>query len=74
MLTRLKKGMNSTRGNEGACPLVRSRTTSIHLTPIPWFDKKFPRVQVENDGKTGDFPARHILFQDLKKQLVDFGG
>jgi len=24
----LKKGMNSTRGNEGACPLVRSRTGS----------------------------------------------
>jgi len=28
MLTRLKRGMNSTRGNEGACPLVRSWTGS----------------------------------------------
>ena len=27
MLTRLKKGMSSTRGNEGACPLVREQET-----------------------------------------------
>jgi hypothetical protein len=28
MLTGLKRGMNSTRGNEGACPLVHSRAGS----------------------------------------------
>jgi hypothetical protein len=32
-----------------------------------YLDKKFSNVQVEGGGKTGGFPARHLIFQDVKK-------
>jgi hypothetical protein len=32
-----------------------------------YLDKKFSNVQVEGGGKTGGFPARHLLFQNVKK-------
>ncbi len=34
-------------------------------------DKKLSVVQVEGGGKTGGFPARNLIFQDVKK--VDGG-
>jgi hypothetical protein len=41
------------------------------MEPRPYFDKKPSNVQVEGGGKTGGFPARNLIFQDVKK--VDGG-
>jgi len=38
-----------------------------NLAAAFYLDKKFSNVQVESGGKTGGFPARNLIFQNVKK-------
>ena len=79
MLTRLKKVMNSTRGtrgNEGACPLVRSRTACFICRKYPYLKRKtkksvIVRTRIDRipglPGFTGKNSARKTIFDLIQE-------